>query len=64
VSRAKKPRATDVARWVADIAAPEPSTWNRWEHSNWKNKRDNARGMLASWGLGHDGQPKAERVAS
>jgi hypothetical protein len=64
VSRATKPRAADVARWVATLAEPEPAGQGREAWREYRKNRDNAAGMLASWGLGSDGLPLVKAVAS
>ena len=59
----RKPRPTDVARWVAVLADPEP----RYGSSDWKYWRrdcDKARASLRTWGLGDDGQPCGEAPLS
>lgn len=57
-TKADKPRTSDVARWVADLAAPEPSCYMAEAWKGWRRAKQHARGMLASWGLGLDGKPK------
>lgn len=60
---ARTPRAADVARWVDDLTAPEPSTWNVEDHKWWKRAKDKGRWMLRSWGLRDDGQPIGAEVS-
>lgn len=56
---AKGPRPSDVARWVAELAQPEPSRWIVEEHKAWRRERDRAHGQLRSWGLDDAGNPAA-----
>ena len=50
-----KPRPTDVARWVATLAAPLPSRFMRRDHRDARKAQTNARSALRSWGLRDDG---------
>ena len=51
----RKPRAADVARWVATLAASLPSPFMRCDYRDARKAQTNARSALRSWGLRDDG---------
>ncbi len=59
-----KPRPTDVARWVAIIAAPLPDPFYRADYRAAVGEQSRARGQLRSWGLSDHGAPLAPAVPS
>ena len=59
------PRPSDVARWVAELAGPEPSrlTLGGAALREALAPRKRAREALRSWGLDDQGQPLAPATA-
>lgn len=54
---AQGPRPTDVAQWVATLAAPMPDPLLRAAYRDAIGKQGRARGQLRAWGLDAHGAP-------
>lgn len=53
------PRPSDVARWVATLAAPMPDYMLRADYRAAREEKGRARGQLRAYGLDDGGQPLA-----
>lgn len=53
--RQTKPRAADVARWVAILSTPLPSPFMRCDYRAAVREQRDARSALRSWGLDDHG---------